>query len=199
MKVQKMSINLYLNSPSHKFIYEETLQGLNLITKSLYDIKGLFRWSVFVSRQLSVLWKTFIACPGVNFRKISVDFVLFGLSVMFVAGKKIIFWAFYTLVLLDVAYSNSITIWNNGNHPATLECASVNSSIGPYEIQPNSLFQWSFNDNSMCTTRFWCDLDYNGEWYHWDVYKCGSGARRTVWEILDDGIYDGNYLKVVSF
>ena len=121
------------------------------------------------------------------------------LFIMFAFEKKTIFYAFCILILLDVVHSNSVTVRNVGSRVCTLKCASRDNTIGPYKVSPNGVVDWSFNDNVICTTQFWCDLVWNDDLYHWGVYKCGSSPKNPVWFIRDDGIYDGNNAKYVNF
>lgn len=121
---------------------------------------------------------------------------------MFAANRKAIFGAFLILFLLDVAHSSSVTIRNVGSKNAILKCASADDTIGPSNgtlVSPNGVLDWSFNDNFTCSTQFWCDLVWNGLFYHWGVYKCGSSIKNPVWFIRDDGIYDLNNAKYINF
>ena len=116
------------------------------------------------------------------------------------ANRKTIFSAFCVLVLLDAVYSDSVLIINNGRHHAHLWCASKDNKIGGDNgvwVEPHKSLNWHFGRKFFGGTIFWCDMDWYGQKYHWDVYRQGWWIPDPVWTIKDDGVYDIGMIRRV--
>ena len=117
-------------------------------------------------------------------------------------AAKTVLYAFCALfLLLDAVRSDSVLIHNNGRHHAHMKCASKNDKIGGNDgvwIEPHKSLSWRFGPGFFGGTIFWCDMDWYGRSYHWDVYRQGWWIPDPVWTIKDDGVYDIGMVKRVN-
>lgn len=111
-------------------------------------------------------------------------------------GKSVIGIANAIRYLTRGAY---VLVENQGRHHAHLWCASADDKIGGDEgvwVPPGQSLRWSFNNAA--GTQFWCNMDWYGRRYGWDVYVNNWGGDKGEWIIRDDGVYEGGGAKRLS-
>ncbi|KAK9142254.1 hypothetical protein Syun_011654 [Stephania yunnanensis] len=122
--------------------------------------------------------------------------------------------AFVLTLLLLVALINSATAWtfhpkmhihmiNNlwPGTPLNLHCKSADDDLGWKEVRYNEEYNWTFTDNFIRSTMFWCNLNWLGgdrkrRWQSFEVYsKSVKCDKNCFWSSRGDGIYFFDYQK----
>nr|CAA60578.1 S3 self-incompatibility protein [Papaver rhoeas]CAA60579.1 S3 self-incompatibility protein [Papaver rhoeas] len=78
----------------------------------------------------------------------------------------------------------------------TIHCQSEDDDLGTHVVSDGQEINWSFRENFMLTTRFYCYLqwDRKGKHFNFDAYsgKRDDGGRcstECLWKILEGGLW----------
>lgn len=103
------------------------------------------------------------------------------------------------LKIIDHSEVSSVIVENHGRHHAHLWCASADDKIGGDEgkwVPPGESLGWTFHKKA--STQFWCNMDWYGRRYGWDVFVANWGGNHGRWIVRDDGVYEGGGAKQLS-
>ncbi|CAN0863558.1 hypothetical protein LINGRAHAP2_LOCUS8723 [Linum grandiflorum] len=89
---------------------------------------------------------------------------------------------------------STVQLANDYGQTVKVHCESRGNKIKASEIEPGSTLSWSFHDNIVCSTLFWCDLAVEDKYLHFDIYKCYMQSEYpTSWWIDRDGVHPFNF------
>ncbi|XP_027343140.1 S-protein homolog 3-like [Abrus precatorius] len=74
-----------------------------------------------------------------------------------------------------------------------LHCRSKDDDLGLHVLQNGNYQEWSFRDNVIDTTLFWCSLKWNNQQHSFEIYSTINDGRRCASQCLRRIRPDGAY------